>query len=276
MAPIRVAEIDDPRLALYRGVRDPDLLRAHGAFVAEGRLIVERLLAQSRFRARSVLVTPAAHAGLAAVLDSAKCPVYLVEPGVMQHITGFHIHRGCLAIGNRDEPLGFEQVARLHPGPLVCLEAVGNPDNVGGVFRNAAAFGASGVVLSPGCTDPLYRKSIRTSMGATLVVPFAFAPEWPAAISWLRDEGWTVVALTPAEDARDIRSLGAPSEAPVALLLGHEGSGLSHDAQRMASVRLRIPTTSAVDSLNVTSAAAIALYAAHAGTVSQPPADSQR
>jgi tRNA G18 (ribose-2'-O)-methylase SpoU len=275
LEPIRVAEIDDPRLALYRGVRDPDLLRAHGAFVAEGRLIVGRLLAQSRFRARSVLVTPAAHASLGSILRSAGCPVYLADSDVIQHVIGFDLHRGCLAIGDRGEPKVLDEVV-ASGGPLVVLEAVGNPDNIGGVFRNAAAFGASGVVLSPGCSDPLYRKSIRTSMGATLVVPFAVAPEWPATVSRLRDDGWTVVALTPAEDASDVRSVGALSDSRVALLLGHEGSGLSAEAQQLASLRARIPITSAVDSLNLASAAAIGLFAITAGRVSRPRQGSPR
>jgi tRNA G18 (ribose-2'-O)-methylase SpoU len=257
-------------------VRDPELLRAHGVFVAEGRLVVERLLTQSRFPARSVLVTPAAHASLAFALDRVSCPVYLVASAVLERIAGYHIHRGCLAIGERGISARIEDLVGAD-GPLVCLESVGNPDNIGGVFRNAAAFGAAGVILSPGCSDPLYRKSIRTSMGATLAVPFAVAGDWPATISGLRESGRHVVALTLAEDAADLglaaRTLAGES---VALLLGHEGHGLSMDAQTLASVRVRIPMVSAVDSLNVASAAAIALYAVTAGRYRQAPERSPR
>jgi tRNA G18 (ribose-2'-O)-methylase SpoU len=113
-------------------------------------------------------------------------------------------------------------------------------------------------------------------MGATLVVPFAVAPEWPAAVPRLRDDGWTVVALTPAEDASDVRSIGALSGSRVALLLGHEGAGLSAEAQQLASVRSRIPITSTVDSLNLASAAAIGLYAVTAGRVSRGRQESPR
>lgn len=270
MAAIPVADLHDPRLALYRGVRDPDLLRAHGVFVAEGRLVVERLLAQARFRARSVLVTSSARASLAHALERAACPVYIVELSLMEGLTGFNIHRGCLAIGERGQPRTLDEIATT-TGPLVCLESVGNPDNVGGVFRSAAAFGAAGVVLSPGCSDPLYRKAVRTSMGASLSVPFAESSDWPGAITTLREKGWTVMALTPADDAQDIRTSAAASADRVALLLGHEGTGLTHAAQQLASARIRIPTTSAVDSLNVATAAAIGLYAITAGR-SQPPA----
>ena len=277
MALIRVADIDDPRLALYRGVRDPELLRGHNAFVAEGRLVVERLLTRSRFGARSVLVTPPAHASLATVLDSAPCPVLLVDSEQIQKVTGFNIHRGCLAIGDRGDPRTVDQLlGEPREGPVVCLESVGNPDNIGGVFRNAAAFGASAVVLSPECSDPLYRKSIRTSMGATLTVPFAVAGEWPGVLARLRDQGWIVIALTPAADAEDIGQIAALSPTRFALLLGHEGSGLSPDAQRLASIRARIPITSAVDSLNVASAAALGLFAISTGRVPQPARASRQ
>jgi tRNA G18 (ribose-2'-O)-methylase SpoU len=260
LAAIPVADLDDPRLALYRGVRDPELLRDHGAFVAEGRLVVERLLAQSLYPARSVLVTPAAHAGLARVLDRAACPVYLVQRDTLRSLAGFNLHRGCLAIGERRQPWTLDDLA-AGEGPLVCLEGVANPDNIGGAFRNAAAFGASGVLLSPGCSDPLYRKSIRTSMGASLVVPFASAEEWPNTVGLLRARGWTIVALTPGAEADDLLdAVAALPASPLVLLLGHEGAGLTPAALAFASVRCRIPISSSVDSLNVAAAAAIALY----------------
>jgi tRNA G18 (ribose-2'-O)-methylase SpoU len=268
LPPIRVADLDDPRLALYRGVRDPELLRTHGAFVAEGRLVVERLLEQSQYRARSVLVTPAAYASLAGALAAAECPVYLAESSVVQALTGFNIHRGCLAVGQRRPPRQLADLASTS-GPILCLESVADPDNIGAAFRNAAAFGASAVVLSPGCSDPLYRKSIRTSMGATLTIPFAIAEPWPDALGRLRDQRWNVLALTPAEDAVDIRTLAAPlldsQERRIALLLGHEGAGLSAAAQAIASARTRIPMAPGVDSLNVATAAAIGLYELTAG-----------
>lgn len=276
MAAIHVADLDDPRLALYREVRDPELLRIHSVFLAEGRLVLERLLTQSRYRARSVLVTPTAHGGLARALDTAPCPVFIVERSLMEALTGYDVHRGCLAIGDRGDSRDVAELANS-AGPLVCLEAVGNPDNIGGVFRAAAAFGASGVVLSPACSDPLYRKSIRTSMGATLIVPFAIASDWPAALTRLQDQGWTVLALTPRTDAAAIQRVASEVvDSRVVLLLGHEGSGLSAEAQARATARARIPIASAVDSLNVTTAAAIALYAVTSGRSPRPLAGFPR
>jgi tRNA G18 (ribose-2'-O)-methylase SpoU len=186
--------------------------------------------------------------------------VYLVESPVVHDLAGFNIHRGCLAIGERGSPRRLAELVTAS-GPLLILEQIGNPDNVGGTFRNAAAFRASGVVLSPGCSDPLYRKSIRTSMGAALTVPFAVAEEWPGALARLRETRWTVVALTPDEGVEDIHAVAARFRGSrLALLLGHEGHGLGPETQALASVRARIPIREQTDSLNVATAAAIALY----------------
>jgi tRNA G18 (ribose-2'-O)-methylase SpoU len=247
---------------LYRGVRDPELLGGHGVFLAEGRLVVQRLLEQSVFRARSVLVTPAAHASLEAALATASCPVYLADQQLLTALAGFNVHRGCLALGERGAPRRVSDLAH-GTGPLVILERVGNPDNIGGTFRNAAAFGASGVVLSPGCADPLYRKAIRTSMGAALAVPFAVAEDWPGTLGSIRDAGWTIVALTLGEGAGELRStIARLRESRLALLLGHEGHGLTAEAEAMSDVRARIAIGARADSLNVATAAAIALYEA--------------
>jgi tRNA G18 (ribose-2'-O)-methylase SpoU len=276
LAATRVADLDDPRLALYRGVRDPELLRVHSVFLAEGRLVVERLLTRSLFATRSVLATPTAYASLGSVLEHAPCSVFIVEPSMMEALAGYHVHRGCLALGERGKPRDMAAISVLR-GPLVCLESVGNPDNVGGVFRAAAAFAASGVVLSPGCSDPLYRKSIRTSMGATLILPFVVEQDWPAALVRLREQGWAVLALTPDASAADIHDIAEELVgARVALLLGHEGSGLTQAAQACASVRTRIPVAADVDSLNVTTAAAIALYEMTSGRTRRPPGAIRR
>lgn len=260
MPAIPVADPADPRLALYGGVQDPELLREHGVFIAEGRLVVGRLLAQTFFRARSVLVTPAAHAKLAAMLEAAPCPVYLVEQSVVTAVAGFNIHRGCLALGERGTARRLSDIS-ARPGPLVILERVGNPDNVGGTFRNAAAFGAAGVALSPGCSDPLYRKAIRTSMGASLTVPFAIAEEWPGSLVSIRNSGRALVALSLRAGSTDVAEVAAGlRNRPVALLLGHEGEGLTAEAEEMADVCARIPVGDGADSLNVAAAGAIALY----------------
>jgi tRNA G18 (ribose-2'-O)-methylase SpoU len=260
---IHVASVSDARLDDYRNIPDPNLLRDHGIFVAEGRHVVRRLLTESRFATRSLLLTPPAHDSLSDLLPrAAHIPVFVVSQEAMNAITGFNIHRGCLAIGERLPLPRWQELAR-GARRLVILEHVSNADNVGAIFRNAAAFGVDAVLLGPSCTDPLYRKAIRTSMGAALKVPFAVMPEWPGDLRALQGEGFTVVALTPAPDAEDLRNAVAQRLSAanrIALLLGHEGAGLSDEALRSADLRVRIPMTAEVDSLNVATAAAIALY----------------
>jgi tRNA G18 (ribose-2'-O)-methylase SpoU len=259
-----VASLSDPRLDDYRNVPDPELLRRRGLFIAEGRQVVRRLLTESRFTARSLLLTPAARAGLADLLARPGLPpVYVLAQQDMNAVTGFNLHRGCLAAGERGRPLSWRPIAG-EARHLVVLEHVANADNVGAIFRCAAAFGADAVLLGPSCADPLYRKSIRTSMGAALRLPFATLDDWPADLSRLKARGFIVLALTPSEEAVPLdeaaqRCLAEPS--PIALALGHEGHGLSAAALQAADLRVRIPMGAGADSLNVAAAAAIALYA---------------
>jgi tRNA G18 (ribose-2'-O)-methylase SpoU len=256
-----VADISDPRLDDYRNVPDPELIERRGIFVAEGRLVVRRLLTGTRMRPRSVMLTEAARAALQDVLDARPdVPVYLVPPSFMSAIVGFNIHRGCLAIGER--PGDCEWRARGRSARrLVILERVGNADNVGAVFRNAAAFGVDAVLLERSCADPLYRKAIRTSMGAALALPFARIDAWPDALRTLRDNGAVVIGLTPAEHAPALaNSLPSLADGRVAFVAGHEGEGLTDEAMRACDRVARIPMTSGVDSLNVATAIAIALY----------------
>ena len=275
---IRVASVDDPRLDDFRIVSDPALMRDRGLFVAEGRLAVERLLA-SRFRTRSLLVIDTALDGLAPALaaggDERRPDVYVADSAQLRLVTGFRFHRGCLALGERPraEPPDAE-LPRAAPGrPLVVLEGVSDPDNVGSIFRNAAAFGAAGGVLSPTCADPLYRKAIRTSMGTTLQLPFRVAGEWPAVLARVRDAGARVIALTPLEPATEIEAFVSGrrgSATRLALLLGNEGGGVSRDALDLCDERVRIDIEPAVDSLNVAHAAAIALQRIRAVSASPP------
>ena len=255
---IPIASLDDPRVAAYRDVAEPQRLSAQSLFVAEGRLVVRRLLDLRQWRIESILLTqPAAH-NLADVLGHTTAPIYLVDQALMNAIAGFNIHRGCLALVRRP---AADTLDRIAAGPLarvLVLEGVNNPDNIGGLFRSAAAFDIDLVVLGPDCSDPLYRKAVRTSMAATLSVPFVRAPQWPAAIRDLRSDGFTVVALTPSRIAAPLEDVFPHSK--LALLVGSEGSGLSADAMQAATIRIRIPTTPDVDSLNVTVAASIAMY----------------
>ena len=260
MAIISLSTAEDPRIAEYAGVADPELARSGGFFVAEGRLVVRRLIEDDSFCIRSVLLSEAAQQQLGGVLARLDpcVPIYLCPVQSFRDMTGFHIHRGCVALVERPAPRGVREVlegARL----VLMLESIANPDNVGGIFRNAAAFGADGVLLDAVTCDPLYRKAIRTSMGAVLRVPFARA-DWAEALPIVRSSGFTVVALTPDERAEPIdRFAGNHLAERLALLLGNEGSGLSEASAASADARVRIPTTSEVDSLNVAVAAGIAL-----------------
>ena len=261
MPVIRVDDPDDQRIAAYRNVPDPDLLLQDGLFVAEGRLVVRRLIEGQRFLVRSVMVNDAALVALRDLLTTHdQLPVYVVSQAVINGITGVNIHRGCLAIGERPHPREWREVTKA-ARRVVALERIANADNVGAVFRNAAGFGVDAVLLERTCTDPLYRKAIRTSMGAALSMPFAEAEPWPDALRALARDGWQVVAMTPAASAPPLRAVAAQvSSRPVVVVVGHEGDGLSDAAMDACTHRARIPMTNNIDSLNVATAAAIALY----------------
>jgi tRNA G18 (ribose-2'-O)-methylase SpoU len=276
---VPVNDPHDSRIAEYRNVPDGVLLRDLGLFVAEGRLVVRQLLAAPRLRARSLLVTQGALDDLGDVLgDHTPFPVYLAARPVMSDIVGFNVHRGCLGLGVRPAPMSIpELIAGPVPamaggaefGPpasyvsrLIVLEGVSNVDNIGGIFRTVAGLGGHAVVVGPGCGDPLYRKAIRTSMGAALRVPFARATAWPEALQDLRAAGFTLVGLTPGPGSEPLEDVAADlrARARVALMVGAEGAGLSAAALDRADVRVRIPMAPGVDSLNVATATAIALY----------------
>src|SRR5258705_3454661 len=172
----RIDDASDPRLADYQNLRDPLLRLQRGIFMAESPEVVRRLLSCPRLRTRSILVTPAALDGLSDLLDTvdASVRILLVEHDLVRRVVGFNFHRGCVAVGERGaEPSPASVIEPSGRRLLIVLEDVTNPDNVGAVFRNATPFGADGVLLSPGCADPLYRKSIRVSIGSSLCLPFA-------------------------------------------------------------------------------------------------------
>ena len=251
----------DADLAAYADVGDPQALKRKGLFVVEGRLTVERLLDERRFEIESIAATPAAAAALAPLLERhPHVPVHICEPSALEAVTGYDFHRGCLALARRPAaplPLGsFAACSRL-----LALEGIGNPDNVGGLFRVALALGAGGVLLDSASADPLYRKAIRTSMAASLRVPFARVEPWPSALDALKRDGFTVVALTPGPDAIPLDDYAAAPGGRVILALGSEGPGLHPETMRYADVRVRIPIDPRADSLNVVVAGALALNA---------------
>jgi tRNA G18 (ribose-2'-O)-methylase SpoU len=262
---------DDQRLDPYRHVGDPHWLEARGLFVAEGRLVVERVIdyaansGDGRYQIESILVTPAAHRALEPRLAS-RPDVHIASQSIVNGVTGFNFHRGCLALVRRPPDLPVDSIVALARS-VVVLEGVGNPDNIGGIFRSAAAFGAEGVLLDPVSADPWYRKAIRTSMGAVLRLPFARLTPWPQALAVLRQHGLVTVALSPSgKTTLDRFCAGLDAKSRVALMAGAEGPGLSDAATAQADVTIRIPVDPWSDSLNVVVAVSIALASIRSAT----------
>lgn len=258
---VPIDDAADPRLSDYTGVSQPSKLVDRGLFVAEGRFVVRRLLSMHPTRIRSLLLNSAALTALDDLLHAAdRADVFVAPPRVVEALTGFHLHRGCLAIAERPAEVSARDLSLS--GMVVVLERVTDTDNVGAVFRSAEAFGAEAVLLSPGCGDPLYRKAIRTSAGSSMTVPFARDVPWPTTLDHLKARGALIAALTPDDGADDIGvfTSGPLARGPVALVLGTEGHGLTIDALARADARLRIPMTGAIDSLNIATAASIALH----------------
>jgi len=264
----RILSADDPRVLDYRAVREPDLVRRRGLFIAEGRLVVGRLLGLPRYTIRSILVS---EAGLAALRTQAAdgldarpdLPVYVAAPEIIDAIGGFHFHRGCLAVAERPpaQDAGAIIAAAAPCHPLVVVEALAQADNVGSILRNAQAFGAAGVLLDPATVDPLYRKALRTAMGAALVVPWARLEPWPDALARVRAAGVVIAALTPRPSAQPLGDfVTAYADRTVALLVGAEGDGLGEAALATADVQVRIAMAPGADSVNVATATGIALH----------------
>ncbi len=256
----RVDDVSDPRLDDYRDLtaadRRPDRPGGRGLVIAEGVVVVRRLL-ESRFPVRSLLGVPRRLDELGPELGAVDVPAYATDASTMAAVIGFHLNRGVLAVADRPGPA--DHIELLDGARLVAVpEGVNDHENLGALFRNAAAFGVDGVLLGPRCGDPLYRRSVRVSMGHVLRVPFAELPgPWPQSLDALRTAGLQVVALTPAADAGPLSRSGLAG-GRVALLLGAEGPGLSDEALAAADLRVRIPMAPGVDSLNVATAAAVA------------------
>lgn len=256
---IPINDPHDPRLADYRQVRERDLVGRQGGFIAEGVVVLEKLIGAGRHPLRSVLVADNRVAALAPLLAKLGpgVAVYAAGQAVMDAVVGFHIHRGVLACGVRAEPELASLLASLPERALVVgLSGIANHDNMGGLFRNAAAFGADAVLLDEDCCDPLYRKAIRVSVGAALTVPFARGGAAAGLAARLASEGFEVLAMSPQGEAE----LGELETGPrVAALFGAEGPGLA--ASVMARARgVRIAMAGGFDSLNVATTSGIALH----------------
>jgi len=268
-AVIRIDDAGDPRLEPYRAVRERDLVGREGLFVAEGRVVLEKAVAAMPDAIASVLVAEPRLDGLADVLRGlpAGTPVYAAGQAAMDEVVGFPIHRGILAVGRRPERRVGDLLATLPPKALVvALVGIANHDNVGGIFRNAAAFGADAVLLDETCCDPLYRKAIRVSVGAALTVPFARAGAAAGLLATLGAAGFETVALSP----RGPIELGDLEAGPrVAALFGAEGPGLP--AAVLARTRaVRIAMAGGFDSLNVATTSGIVLHHLAARRVAAP------
>ena len=257
---VRIDDPQDVRIAPYLDIRERDLVGRQGRFVAEGKVVLDVLLSARRFETESILVLENRLAGLEQVLAKAPAgvPVYVTSGETMDRIAGFHMHRGILAIGRKGEPETAGSLVAALPAEalVVVLVGIANHDNVGSIFRNAAAFGAASVLLDETSCDPLYRKAIRVSVGAALKVPFATFADTADLAQMLHNEGFAQLALSP-DGKSDIRAIERTSR--LALYLGSEGEGLP-EALLSRLTTARIAMTRDFDSLNVAAASAIALH----------------
>ena len=256
-------DVTSPALGDYVGLTDVDLRRrrepAEGLFVAEGEKVIRRAVAAGH-PVRSLLLEERWLPPLAELVERLDVPVYLATRDTLEAVTGYSVHRGALAAMSRlplPPPLELAGAATS----LAVLEDLVDHTNVGAVFRSAAGLGVDAVLVSPRCADPLYRRSVKVSMGAVFSVPWSRLEAWPSGLRDVRGLGFSVLALTPAADATPLADLPPEATSRFALLLGSEGPGLSDRALAIADHRVRIPMSGGVDSLNAAAAAAVAFYA---------------
>ena len=260
---IDITDPDDDRVDDFRDLhsvdRRPDLPTGKGLVIAEGVLVVQRMLG-SRFTPHAFLGTQRRLTELAAGLAGVRAPFYRATAAVMAEVIGFHLNRGVLGAARRPSELTTAEVL-ADARTVVVLEGVNDHENLGSIFRNAAGLGVDGVIFGTGCADPLYRRAVRVSMGHALLVPFARTQRWPGDLELLRDNGFRLLAMTPDPRADTLAgAMGALAGQKVAVLVGAEGPGLTETAMRASDVRVSIPMSRGTDSLNVATAAACAFY----------------
>lgn len=259
---IEIGTADDTRVDDFRDLstadRRPDRPGGRGLVIAEGVVVVERLVA-SPYPVRALFGVRKRIEALSGTIAQLDVPAYIAEADVMAQVIGFHLNRGVLAVADRAPEVPAEKLVRSAKR-IAVLEGIGDHENLGSLFRNAAALGIDGMLLGPGCSDPLYRRSVRVSMGHVLNVPFAPISDCTDALDMVRDHGFRIAALTPRAAATPL-SHAELDQGPIALLLGSEGYGLSDQAIAQADLTVRIPMSDGIDSLNVATAAAVAFHA---------------
>jgi tRNA G18 (ribose-2'-O)-methylase SpoU len=258
-----VNDLADPRLDDYRDLRDVALRKSleadHGLFMAEGSKVIRRAI-ESGYAPRSVLLAPRWLDDLKDLIDPLDVPVFLVSEADAEQVTGFHVHRGALAAMNRKPLPGLETL--LDAQRIVVCEDIVDHTNLGAMIRSTAALGWDGMALAPRCTDPFYRRAIKTSMGAVFSLPLARMTDWMNDLELLRNAGFTIAALALSQDSISLEDFAALPQAhgKLALLLGTEGSGLSPRWLHEADFVVKLPMAYGIDSLNVAATAAVACY----------------
>jgi len=274
----RIVDPNDSRVAGYRDLTDVALRSRtevkDGIFIAESASVIERALARG-YQPISVLMEDKWLDRMTPILEPAgDFPIYLGDRHVLESITGFHVHRGALALIQRPPLPSIESVIR-GASRLVIAEDIVDHTNVGAIVRSAAGLGFDGLLVTPRCADPLYRRSVRVSMGTVFDLPWTRLSNWPGDLVDLRGEGFTIAAITPEPEAVPIDEFGAPER--LAVIVGTEGDGLSAAALDQADIRLRIPMQHGVDSLNVAAAAAIVCWELRpSGELGCPRGDDRR
>jgi tRNA G18 (ribose-2'-O)-methylase SpoU len=263
MSVIEIESLDDPRLADYSHLTDVALKKSlgseHGLYIAESLLVLQRAIAAGH-RPRSVLALGSSTADAIQATAGIDIPIFSGPPELLEELTGYLLHRGLIAAMHRpalQEPA--ELLRRAHR--IVILEDVVDPTNVGAIFRSVAAIGADAVLVTPRCSDPYYRRSIRVSMGTVLQVPWTRVGDWPSTMELLAASGFHIAALALSDDSVDLKAFAATAPERVALVLGTEGAGLTAEALAAADTIVRIPMAHGIDSLNVAATAAVAMYA---------------
>jgi tRNA G18 (ribose-2'-O)-methylase SpoU len=264
---VPVEDASDERLADYVQLREVNLRRLleeeHGLFIAEGDKVIRRA-ADAGYEPRSFLLAPRWLESLADVLEKwPATPVYVVSEELAEQVTGFHVHRGALASYRRRPPASLESLLDGMPtqARVAILDDIVDHTNVGAGFRAAAAMGVDAVLVTPTCADPLYRRSVKVSMGTVFQVPWTRLTSWPGDLQVLQDRGFVAAAFALSDDSISLDELAAKRHDRLALIFGTEGHGLKHHVLERADVTVRIPMAGGVDSLNVASSAAVAFYA---------------